>query len=260
MMGGSFSVSSGFLYFRVQGYPIIAGICAALTAIKPHLLLLFGLALLFDVGTRDGRRALLAGIGTIIIASVIALIPNPHVFEQFLDALLKPSTGSTTSVREWELPLLAYDVRVWLDGRFHPNRPETEAFGFFWVMFVPIIVAAIIWISRRKQPWDWAEAMPGLVMVSLLCAPYGAWPFDMVLLIVPWVHGLHEVLRTRRWLPISVGLLSLPITGGISIAINTLKDGVWFTPAMLIWWLIVVRWSRSTVENLPRQNIQGEES
>ena len=170
--------------------------------------MLFGLALLFDVGSRDGRRALLAGIGTIIVASLLALIPNPQVFGQFLDAFLKPSEGSTTSVRDWELPLLAFDVRVWLDERFSPERLETNAHGFFWFMFVPIMVASVVWIirrARRTQPWDWAEAMPGLVLASLLCAPYGAWTFDMVLLLVPWVHGLHRALRTRHALTIVVG-------------------------------------------------------
>ena len=240
----------GFLYFRVKGYPIVAGILAALTAIKPHLLLLFGLALLWDVGSREGRRALFAGIGTIIVASLLALIPNPHVFGQFLDAISSPSAGSTTSVRAWELPLFAYDVRLWLDTWVNPNRPDDESLGFFWIMFVPIAVVALVWIVlqvRRTQPYDWDEAMPGLVLVSLLCAPYGAWTFDMVLLIVPWVHGLHRALQTRRLIPILVGFMSLPIMGLISVAVATLKDGVWFAPTLLIWWLVVVSLSpRST--------------
>src|SRR5262249_47255860 len=53
---------AGFLYFMDRDRPMLAGLCVALTAIKPHLLFAFGLYLLLEalVSRRD-RMAFLSG-------------------------------------------------------------------------------------------------------------------------------------------------------------------------------------------------------
>ncbi|HEY1189664.1 MAG TPA: glycosyltransferase family 87 protein, partial [Gemmata sp.] len=46
---------AGFLHFSNRGEPRGAGACAALTALKPHLLAVFGVLLIADALTRRGR-------------------------------------------------------------------------------------------------------------------------------------------------------------------------------------------------------------
>ena len=115
-------------------------------------------------------------------------------------------------------------------------------------MFVPPLLATIgftiqRWWNRRR--WNWPDALPGLVLVSLLCAPYGAWPFDMVLLLVPWVHSLAVAVRTRAVVPMAVAMMALPLSWFIYSIIQSLRIGVWYTPAMLIGWVAVLMLSRA---------------
>ena len=243
---------SGFLYCRVKGYPLAAGVFAALTAIKPHLLFLFGLALLYDVGSREGRRSLAAGVGTVIVGGLIALIPNPSIFHHYIESITHPSTQSTISVRDWELPLLSYNVREWLSNRYYPEiKIDGGTVAFFRVMFVPPLIATILFTIHRwrnRATWHWPNALPGLVLLSLLCAPYGAWPFDMVLLLVPWMHALSIAARTQAVVPITASVTILPINWLIYTMVHIMRDGVWFTPAMLIGWLVVMMLSRPYTE------------
>jgi hypothetical protein len=56
----------------------------------------------------------------------------------------------------------------------------------FRLQFVPL-AAGLVWFAwhyrRKAAAWDWAEQLPLLMLVSFVTAPYGAWPFDMVLLL-----------------------------------------------------------------------------
>ena len=67
-------------------------------------------------------------------------------------------------------------------------------------------VAARVWPGsrgtggERDRDWNWSEQLPLLLLVSFVTAPYGAWPFDMVLLL-PAAMGMVIVglpLTTSR--------------------------------------------------------------
>ncbi len=234
---------AGFLYLRTRGYPVAAGAAAALTAIKPHLLALFGLALLLDaVATRDGRRALLGGVGALLVASAVAVIPNPDVFREFAAALARPASQESPNMAGWKLPLAAYWLRVWL------------APGSFRVQFVPCAVACALlvpyWWARRRT-WDWAAEAPRLVFASVLLAPYGAWIFDLVVLLVPAVRAFTRVARWDRPVPVTAAaaaylLLSLATLTVPAVVVSrlgwehALHHFIWVAPAVLGWCLVVV--------------------
>src|SRR5206468_11079814 len=65
---------AGFLYFTRKEKPLAAGACAALTALKPHLLAGFGVLLVADALTRRGRVALAAGVGVVAVALGLAVV------------------------------------------------------------------------------------------------------------------------------------------------------------------------------------------
>src|SRR5262249_6316300 len=78
---------TGFLYFLKRDRPVGAGCCAALCAVKPHLLALFALTLLLEATRqRPIRRVIFAGAAVIAVCSLLPLLWNPHVWEQYFAA------------------------------------------------------------------------------------------------------------------------------------------------------------------------------
>jgi hypothetical protein len=179
---------AGFLHFWRADKPRAAGVCAALTALKPHLLACFGVLLVADAGTRRGRMALAAGAAAVACALGVALALNPAVISQFVDATRHPPDGATP-LSSWALPVPAYWLRMWL-------APER-----FWVQFVPCAVACVGFLAYRATAaaWDWSRALPLAVAAAVLTTPYGGWVFDLPVLLVPVVWGVSRLVAADRW-------------------------------------------------------------
>lgn len=148
---------AGFLAFR-NSRPTLAGCFAALTAIKPHLLAVVGVLIVLDVFRDRGWRVLLGGAGMLVAGSLVSLAFNVHIFQHFVEAATRPATPETVPLKDWELPLIAYDIR-------HAFAPER-----FTVQFVPCALASLFMAVHRltRKAWDWTEQLPPAVLVSCL--------------------------------------------------------------------------------------------
>ena len=178
---------AGFLHFARKERPLTAGAFAALTALKPHLLAVFGVLLVADALTRRGRRALAAGIAVVTCALGVALVANPSVVSQFVEAAIHPENGAVP-LSGWALPVPAYGLRMWL------------APADFWVQFVPCALACACFLAFRvRTVWDWSRALPLVVAVSVLTTPYGGWVFDLPVLLVPVVWAAARLVTAKRW-------------------------------------------------------------
>lgn len=244
---------AGFVFYRQRGRPLAAGAFAALTAIKPHLLAAFGVVLVLDAITRDGRRALLAGVGMIAVGAGLAVVPNAAVFGQFREAVTRPKTAAVVPLSQWQVPTLGYQLRKAVAG----DRFDADSGAGFAVQFVPCAAACLFaagWRLARGARWDWTAALPGLVYLSVLSAPYGAWMFDLTVLLVPLARTAARLARLPRPLPAQLaasGLLALsfatvfapqvlnrPGPDGFQVMLH---HYVWFAPAVLGLDLLVSR-------------------
>ncbi|QEL13490.1 glycosyltransferase family 87 protein [Limnoglobus roseus] len=227
---------AGFLYFRHIDRPVIAGVFVALTAIKPHLLFAFGLVVVLDaLVSRAGRRTLLAGFVTVLLAAGGAWLMNPAVYAHYSGAGWQSSTDINVSPKDWAQPLVSYWLRMAL------------APGAFWVQFLPMmsvvgLVARYWW--RKRQIWNWSDELPGLVFVSVLATPYGAWIFDLVVLLVPVLAvaarlveqpGRGRYLVAAGFALVTVGVVAPGtikawLTGSAEIGLHTF---IWVSPAVL---------------------------
>jgi hypothetical protein len=228
---------AGFLYLRTRGYPVAAGVVGALTAIKPHLLALFGLALVLDAGTRPGRRVLLGGVIALAAGAALALATNRDIFSQYYEAMTRPHSTDAPSVTMWELPLLSYELRI----RYAPEH--------FRVQFAPIALAAVALVPYwwlRRNTWDWPTEVPRLTFASLLLAPYGGWVFDLVILLVPVTAAVARASgQTLHLLIAFAGLVVILLFG---LRIENLKDSIWMTPALIAWYAAVAALARVAVK------------
>ena len=189
-----------------HGYPMLAGVAAVLIAIKPHLAYLLWLAVALDAIQHRRYRIVFGGILGGIVFTLIPMAFNPDVWSHYLAAYRDhPPT-------QWVSLTLGTFLRFALGERH------------FWLQFVPMLLG-LGWFIRHwrahARNWNWTEQMPAILLVSFATAPYGAWHFDLVLLLIPIWHLAGTVAGPRSW--IALGLFAM--ANAAMLALNA--AGVW---------------------------------
>lgn len=207
--------AAGFIWACRNGHLRTAGVLACLLAIKPHLVYLFWPALLLDgVRTRSWKMPG-AGIIVGIVLSAIPTIANPDVWEQFFAAYVDHPP------KQWVSPSPGTFLRMMA---LQARGTEGPSDGMFWVQFVPMS-AGLIWFAwhwmKHRREWDWVEQTPILILVSFVTAPYGAWHFDLVLLLVPILHRAAKLSICPLTLRGKLGFVGLVVanSGMLALAI-----------------------------------------
>jgi hypothetical protein len=176
---------AGFAFYWKRDRPAAAGAFAALTALKPQLLAVFGVLLVLGVVTRKGRVAVAAGGAVLAAALGLVLLANPDVVTQYRAAVRDPGPGAIP-LHGWMLPTASYWIR-W--------RIDLEQ---FWIQFVPCAAACLGYAAYRLwrgRTWDWPAELPAVVWVSVLTTAYGGWIFDLPVLLVPLVAVTARAVR-----------------------------------------------------------------
>jgi Glycosyltransferase family 87 len=237
----------GFL-FCINHSGWSAGIATVLIAIKPHLLGVFAVALfLWTVHQR--RWSVFGGaILTVTIIMACLLGANPHLIDQYWHCM------TVHSPRDCRTPILGSLLRV----LFGPDQ--------FWLQVIPQVVG-LVWVAvywyRRRNHWDWLEQLPLLILVSLLTTAYGAWPFDLVVLLLPVIEIAARAQQTSRtqlimivgvYAAIEVPALVLSVVGVDSFYF------VWMPPALLLGYLALRRILMQTSAGCPIPDGRDSES
>jgi Glycosyltransferase family 87 len=220
-----------------RGYLFAAGAAACLIAIKPHLAYLFWLAVGLDALVNHRWRIVLGGVVTGLIATAIPMAFNPDVWAQYVEAY----RSSPVPPSKWVSLTPGIILRLIFGAEL------------FWLQFVPM-AAGLAWFTwcwrKNGTTWNWIDQLPWLVLVSFVTAPYGAWHFDLVLLLLPIVHraadylpGLPRVGDERAgWLPLAVLILA-----NVAMFVMT-RIGVysywfaWVAPLVLLTYAGTLRW------------------
>jgi UPF0716 family protein affecting phage T7 exclusion len=239
---------------RGRGSWYLAGLLAALTAIKPHLLVPFAVVLVFEsLRGRPVWRSVVAGGVALAVFSLIPLLWNPDVWTQYRAASAAQSAGTHNTLSEWTHPTLGYWLRT-----LHPDRP-------FALMFVPLAVAlplvvAYWWVRRDR--WEWVAEMPRLVLASLVAAPYGAWGFDLVLLLVPVVQAAVWVANDpRRVVRLAFGgaFTAVNLVALMTLRFENSMCNPWLTPAVLLGYVVAAQVTKQGQGESPRAAARGLE-
>lgn len=213
-----------FLALIRQRRDLLAGMVTILLAIKPHLCYLFWIAVLLWT-VRTGRwRVIAGGILAGLLLTGVALLFNPNVITHYLESLKTPP-------QQYESPVLGTLLRQWQGG-----AKGILAAPFAW-QYVPMLFGlgwlAGAWPRLQSQSWD--DTLPQLLLMSLVTAPYGAWLFDLVLLVVPLSHLMALVFREKYGLIFSVSLY-VGLCGvllGQMLRGGRYMDYIWLTPMIL---------------------------
>jgi hypothetical protein len=241
--------SSGWLFVGLVGFyaavktnrPRLAGL-AALCALKPHLFLPFWVLLVLDATRGRGGCARLgwgiaAGLGMVLVPMAF----NPSVWGQYLAALRDPGGAGHVPLSAWEPPLLGYWLRHYTDR------------AAFWIQFVPtavvLLATPVYWWVRRKT-WDWSAELPRVVLGGAIAAPYGAWDFDLVVLLVPLVAAAVRLSRAPRPGVVAAAVVGLGLLVVASHLTTVGKYYVWMTPAVIAAYL----WAGRVTATAPRHS------
>lgn len=227
-----------FLHFERKNQPFLAGVSTTVISIKPHLIYLFWIGLIFWVWKRRRWRVAYGAIVAGLIIAIIPVIIDPPVYYQFVEMYRSP--GRSTP---FELPapsigsfLTLYVPHGKLPIQFLPPLLGTLWFLWHWENF--------------KESWNWCEQVPLMILLSLTLSPY-AWTYDQVVLLPAVIHGFVIVRRLSfSWNKFVLASLYIGVNGGYLVAklfATTDSYYFWLAPAYLLLYLGASAVSRSAV-------------
>src|SRR6266851_2212861 len=214
----------GFLHYEKKGRFFLAGAAAVLIAIKPHLVFLFWIALTLWAVERRRWVVLLGGIVTGLVASIIPIFCNPLVWQQYWFALTHHPPEEWVSLTIGSiLRLLLGAELIWL--QLVPAVPALIWFGWYW--------------RKHQANWVWGEQMPLLILVSFLTTFYGAWPFDLAILLLPVVQAAVWATNARPLRIPALGIFGAIDLAALILVLMSVTSiwFIWMTPALLAGYL-----------------------
>ena len=219
---------AGFLAAMRADRPVLAGAALALTAIKPHLLALLGLAVILQ-SLRDGktRRAALTGAGVLVAANLVVAAFNPLLPAQYLRTLTNQSGTNPYRVEDVPSPTLGWHLR-------DLAAPESFAVSLMPLAALAAATVALWWAHRRR--WDWPAAAPWLVLGSMMAPTYGAWLYDLPLLLVPVVAVAARLsgdprAGAARW--VALGWFAA-VSLGVFVALKSVPNAAAWTGFVVV--------------------------
>jgi hypothetical protein len=111
----------------------------------------------------------------------------------------------------------------------------------FGLQFIPALIglvwlAAYAWTNRLRD-WDWLDRMPLIVLVSFATASYGAWPFDLVILLPAVIQVAAQLAKAGDARGIVLGIVLFAAISGAALVMNRLQvmsdRFVWMAPSLL---------------------------
>ena len=208
-----------FLYLH-RRRPFLAGLALWLCALKPHLFLVFGTALVVWVTVNSCYKVLLGAATALAASSALSLWIYPNAWADYAHMM------RTNGLQYEFIPCWSVVLRLWLSPGTLGLQSLLSVLGCGW---------ALVYFWKRRHSWDWMKDGSLLILVSILAAPY-CWVFDQSVAIPALLHGAYLV-RSRVLLAI-LALASLVMEIGHLSGINlTSPLYLWTAPMWLAWYL-----------------------
>jgi hypothetical protein len=209
-----------FLYLR-STRPFLAGMCLALCAIKPHLLIPFGGVLLAWTWSRGSYRVVCGAAAGLVCATSLPLVLVPSVWSDYAAMVRRAGLGTEF------IPTASALFRIAIDR---------EA---VWIQSIPAVIGlvwALWYFHRHAADWDWNLHGLLLLPVSTLVAPY-AWMTDEVIVLPAILSAMY--VASKRSL-VAFGILNGFGVAGVALGIPLATGAyIWTTLAWLVWYVNV---------------------
>lgn len=203
------------LFLRFQrSRPFLAGASLLLMAMKPHLFLVFWVALAGDCLYRRRFRIVAGFCASLICVSGLVTLVVPRIWQDYLDVV------RTSSLDRNAYPTLPSVLRAAINV------------NLVWIALVPSCLAVVwgaVYYWRRRQEWDWRrEGMP-VLLVTVLTSPY-SWISDQVVLLPPVASAMSG--SPRRF---SMEILIIVNFAALVWLNVSFRSMVWLPLALTLW-------------------------
>jgi hypothetical protein len=213
-----------FLYFN-QTRPGLAGASLLPCALKPHLFLVLAFVLLLWVVDRKQYRALLGFVAATAVSCAIPLYFDPHAFQHYFAMMAQQH------ILQVFIPTFGVALRFLIDR------------NLVALQFIPAVAGCAwgLWYFRKhREHWNWMHHGLLLLLVSDVCAPYGYFTDECILL--PFI--LAGLYHAPRLMPAFVVLAVIDVAALVEISNNVNIISPWYlwtVPAWFTWYLYATR-------------------
>jgi len=236
IFGGQTSLFAllGFvLFLRLpRKHPFLAGLSLWLCALKPHLFLVAGAALILWVVVSRSYR-ILAGLALAVISSsLVASYLDPSVWVEYRQMM------HSSGLEHEFIPCLGVALRFVIDSRA------------MWLQYIPAVIGcawAVHFYLLHRDRWEWMEHGALLMLVSILLSPY-AWFTDQALLIPALLAGAYCATSRGQIevLALASAVIEIEQLSGVTMHSALL---LWTAPLWVGWYLYVSSRSRLGLEH-----------
>jgi hypothetical protein len=220
-----------FCYFY-RSWPTLAGAALLPCALKPHLFLVFALVLLIWAIYQRAFRVLAGFTAALLLSCAVTLYFDPRAWPQYFAMM------GETRVMQSFIPTFGVALRFLIDR---------NAVG---LQFVPLAVGSLwaLWYFwTRRSRWDWMDQGLILLVVSDVCAPYGYFTDECILL--PFVlAGLYAAAESKRSL-VPLAVIDAAAIIEVYAQVNIISPYyLWTVPAWVGWYLYATGKRRGTAK------------
>jgi Glycosyltransferase family 87 len=225
-----------------QTRPFLAGAALFPCILKPHLFLPFALVLLLWIVSKKAYWIPAGFIATLIAGAAVAMKYDPHIWFHY------------TRMMKTEGMLNEYIATLSVSLRFLIDRRAV------WIQFIPVYIAcgwAIWYFWTRRARWSWMDQGLLVLLVSVMCAPYG-WFFDESVLLPAVLTGVWRAKTSDRPLwPIALiaGVALIEVFQSVKLMSPYY---LWTTPAWLGWYLYATRFNAWGITTQPHPTPPNE--
>lgn len=234
------------LHGRVKtGSLVEQSIALVILSVKPHLLFLLAVALLWDE-LRLCRASLIGSVTAVLAAMILLVfIVNPLAVTAYVDHLFGDARGDgVIGLASLNTPTVANFIRigVWPLLGQHAN---------LFLAVVPLVsVLVLVWWCLRHPIPVWLHRAPLLLALSPWLAPYG-WAYDWTFLGILQGVLLARLARDGQLAPLwfATGMIFvMQLSAGYMTFVleRSLESLVWLPAAELVLWYGIGAWSRVT--------------
>jgi hypothetical protein len=217
-------------------HPLWAGASLWLCAVKPHLFLPFGVALLAWILLNKRYRIILGTVIASIPATALTLLLDPSAWTQYREFM----HAFAPRIAQEFIPCLSVVLR-------RSINPRT-----MWIQFIPAVLGcfwALYYFWKHRLEWDWMEHGSLLMLVSILVAPY-AWLIDQSIFIPALLRAAYRA-RSRAFTTIlasASALIMIQIFLGADVRSPW---NLWPGPFWFVMYLWAARSGHASATNAP---------
>ena len=243
---GLLAIASSLLYFAlVTRRDFLAGLALALFTIKPHVIYLVALVVLWQVLREKRYRIIAGGAFMMTVFTLWSLYKSPASIQQWVEAMSVNQEGAIKRV-EWTVATLVGGSRLaysQLFGRY-PLAP---------IAIIPGLTAIVtLWllVSRRVH-LDWKRSYLPLACLSLFTSPYG-WVFDAAMLIPVHLAFVYNCLEASKESAKATLLIAAYFALHLGCYLTAISGGFYqhnfffFSFALLLFWYLGEKLPRSS--------------